>query len=287
MRPHKKLTFPQEFNVDSQLWAHQFRNFNPTWIGRYQGLVAELTALFAHGHNASIVQRDSEETDWKTLSRHLRFAIFRLSVLEINFYVAQEICNHLIEYPSMVMPVKIVAQGLARQGFYEFIVQTHKKAPSPYVRAQLLRSMGLVTDYQDVPSILWHSLETDETCEMEKLMASEALIALDRWDEGDTHRTLHLISNENRPYLLKNLVLIACRAALSEKIDITDKLKAIQIGDVHSIVIDAVQYALCNDCNHILWPPEPVELAKYYACYYPDTEAEQQHGQYSGGLFHS
>lgn len=155
-----------------EAWLASFTNKNDQWVVLRDQLFGDLEGVFLDScrllqEAALDVEKSKQEV------RRLKFAIYRLSVLGIDG-IHEQIGDLLLSQPWHV-PMWISTRALARGYFEDTLLRVAENSDSPYVRAIIFKSLGLVktrSSAQKLASIL----DTSELA-IEKLMASEALIA--------------------------------------------------------------------------------------------------------------
>lgn len=247
-------------------WCRHFEARNADWTTERNALKSELAVLL-RGAAEAIMGEDLSEEAFIRRRRELKFALYRLSVFGVDAAVVQ-IERLLISQPWDI-PVGIACDALGRIQETDRLVKVAKESQSVFVRAAALRALGDIRALDTVRVLA--SVLSDQSEPIERLMASEALLAIDLWQALDFDAIADWLQREaSAPYILKNIVLMLARAYPDEAGEV---LADMDSAACHPIVRKSLHYALHKaETQNLLWAPEPDVLKKYRAHYYPTIE---------------
>lgn len=252
--------------VGRRQWREEYEGRNANWVQERQSLKSELSQLLIAAA-ADILQGGLSEENEIRRRRELKFALYRLSVFGVE-RALREIEQLLVSQPWNI-PVGIACHALGRAQQGDVLVAVVRSSQSEFVRATALRALGRVRTTASVSMLA--SVLDEEAHPAERLMASEALIAINLWQDVDFDTIVNWLQREaSAPYIQKNIVLILAQAYPDRA---AEALCSIDGPGVHSIVHNSVHYALHKvPAENLLWAPEPDALKRYRAIYYPLIE---------------
>jgi hypothetical protein len=193
--------------------------------------------------------------------RRLRFAAFRLGVF--SHPGARELFRRLLAAPWLVLP-HITARALR---FYRAadLLREGLKSPIAFVRVKCAQELGHLADEASKP-LLWNIAGQGD--DVERLAATEALLRIGTYTDGERGELLNRIGQEQQPYILKNLVLMLPQAAIR---DWKQVIETTVRRCPHRVLVDSASWALQHPKDSVFSVPD-VEPPYTRKTRYPDLE---------------
>lgn len=263
-------------------WVSQFLDMNTDWVNCRDQTIIELVNFFHVSYEKYISPRSDDITKHKARGA-VRFAVYRLSGLGAN-PIANDLEEILAEMPELLI-TSITLKALMNAGCVETVLGLGKRwqecelpegidgmvmGCGKFLCAMASWALGYSEPNEAILAFLYKVLFSPESDIIEKLMASEALIRLNvPTDEHLEEIQLLMQNNQSSPYLIKNLILLV---ALAHQ-PFQELVPTLQFDSTEPIIRDALQFAMVDGRN-ILSLPEPRELERYYAKWYPDLPSD-------------
>jgi hypothetical protein len=272
-------------------WVDQFTRNNPDWIKLRDGAITQLVKFFQDEYEKYISPSSSD--DIKRTSRSaIRFSVYRLSVLGIS-PIVDDLITILVEKPDLLIP-QIALKALVDCGrvddllnlaiqWYEREIPENNLGSTmecgKYLSASACWALGLTNSSEKIVEYLLRVLLLPKSDITERLMASEALIRLQVPIGNHLQGLKQLMEQyQDSPFLTKNLVILAA----SGDSPFQEILPTLPIRKEDMIVRDAIQFVF-TDKRNILSIPEPREIERFYAKWYPDLPSELHRKNSSSG----
>jgi hypothetical protein len=302
-RINQQLEFT-EFPIQSnnQKWLDEFKQQNKFWFAKLSNFKNELINLWKD--NLSQLDKDNLPLkEEKQAQRRLKFVAGRLCTLGLE-EIADDLVKIIIEKPWLV-PVHFLCRSLANlDNAFELLEKTIENSTNSYVKSHAIRSLADIKSPLPEKGIelICDYIQSENKSICEKLKASEAILLIKQSttvkNRLSQEKLQQLIEQEKDFYLIKNYILILGQVYGAEE-TITNYLKQLQEryfidyvkcldnqckdSQCHNLIlIDAIQFVLCNlNKNNLFSQDEPEILSKYYAKKYPVTEMETMTGSNS------
>jgi hypothetical protein len=271
--PANELTLPP-FPVSEEgmnEWGEQFKDLNVDWMLQLEAARKRLVGFFLTAVDILNPSAESGEFLKELHRRRLKFAVNRLCGLGLS-PIADSLTTVVIDRPWLVQ-TNWVCPGLASCGRHDFLLKIVEESQSTFVRAQALRALAHEAGDSEILSVLWSVVLSNQAEPIEKLKATEGLLAADNWQGASFDACISAFEAEADPYLQKNYILVLGRAFKEEARPYLENLLS---KDLHAVVVDAIQYALSSDFGKLISIKEPEILAEYYDQYYPDDESDDK-----------
>ena len=270
---------PANASFQSRLeWAKEFERLNPSWMAEKETVKQVLAAMFNSSAMTLMNLSEQEDLDASRAARKIKFSLNRLSIFG-GGDTANQTSWMLINRPWDIN-VWLACKNLGRSKLENELSYVIDNAKMSYVRALALKALGTIRTSSATTKIFEILDAKDER--IERLMASEALLEINLWNNLSYERIMSWIEKDSGdPYLHKNIILILAQA-YPEKIK---DYSATIVNDVHPVVNRALHYSLTkNSSENILWRPEPDVIRNYRAKSYPIIEELiQEEGSYKFG----
>jgi len=247
-------------------WINQFVTNNSNWMAEKEGLKQAFTDMFIRSAR-ELMAGNLSDSDIIRRKRASKFALYRLSVFDVSG-ACSEIVELLISQPWNI-PIGIACRALAKANCARDLRRVVDESTYSYVRAVALRAFGRIRTSETV-SLLASVLDSHAS-QIERLMASEALLNANRWQNIELDTIKDWLQNEgHHPYVQKNIVLIFGQAYPNEA---RPFLREMDQQWLHSVVHRAIHYVLTKPiAENLLRKSEPEILKKYRAKFYPTIE---------------
>ncbi|MEA3401908.1 MAG: RNA-directed DNA polymerase [Armatimonadota bacterium] len=258
---HPPLQLPPMPNTAeaAESWATEFEELNEEWVQERDDIGAELKQLAEKALQELRKAQDDEER--KRTSRILRFAAFRLTVVQAEDCGA--LFADLLLEPWLVKPI-YVAKGLALYDRHADLISGIQHS-NETVAACCARSAG-EHRVEEAREDLWR-LATQGRHSLARSAAIAALLRFGNWDEQELEKTRDAIRNEHAPVPLSSLIVLGGAMELS---DIDDLGRAAYLRSANQRVLDAWIYARHRAGENLLAGPD--KPPPHYSDEYPDFE---------------
>jgi hypothetical protein len=290
-----KVNFPAfpKSEKEKEYWLDEFEIQNPHWMGQRDNLISELVNSFNEAFEQITESSKQDETIFAKSRRALRFSVYRLAIFGVT-PIVDALKTLLIDKPYLLLS-KIVLRSLVDAECADVVIElatewNKRSIPgssgeynlecASYLCASACWALGYSAANQDIINLLYAVLESDQSTLHERLLASEALIRLDRSFPERYELVLSLLRKGVPARLQKNLVMLCY---LNNPEDFYQAIPQILPNTRSTVVHDAILYLLAKKDN-ILALNEPRIIENYYARWYPDIPAHmRQNG--SSSLF--
>jgi hypothetical protein len=251
---------PQSDQVAGTAWVDEFRAKNLKWWEEKDRLARELVLLCAGSLTA--LEETTDPVQKRRWLRRVKFSAFRLGV----FYhpEAPKWFRVLLTKPWVVHP-HLTARALRHYRAVEILREGLSSTVS-LVRAKCAQELGHLADVAAKPGI-WNMAEHGGL-EIERLAATESLIRMGGYTDGDRDAILRCVQSEKHPYVLKNFLLMLPLAQVSGWAAFAEE--AVRRCP-HQVVLDALVWAQSRPKENVLSLPD-VEPPYTPATRYPDFE---------------
>ena len=270
---------PSNASFQSRLeWAKEFEKLNPNWMAEKENVKKILAAIFNSSAMTLINPAEQEDLDTSLAARKIKFSLNRLSIFG-GGDTANQTSWMLINRPWDIN-VWLACKNLGRSKLENELSYVIDNAKMSYVRAQALKALGTIRTPVATAKIL--NVLDNENERIERLMASEALLEINLWNDVSYERIMKWMEKDcSDPYLHKNIILVLAQAHPAK----IKEYSATIGNDLHPVVNRALHYSLTkNSSENILWKPEPDVIRNYRAKSYPIIEELiQEEGSYKFG----
>jgi len=272
-------------------WVDQFVWNNPEWIKLRDDAIIQLVNFFRDQYDKYLSPSSTDEMI-RTAKSALRFSVYRLSVLGIS-QIVDDLLNILIDKSDLLI-TQIALKALVDCGRVDDLlglaIRWHEREIpknnlghvmdcGKYLSASACWALGFTEPTGKIVEFLFRVLFLPESDIIERLMSSEALLRLQVPINDHLEDLRHLMEQcQDFPFLTKNLVLLAA----TSNFPFHEILPTLPIRKEDMIVRDAIQFVF-TDKRNILSIPEPREIERYYAKWYPDLPSELHRKHSSSG----